>query len=115
MYKIKREDEALISLSRFDKKTEKEIKNKVEKHLSTDPFWNDKPLKGRWEGLWRLHLDDHRAIYKTICEIREKEVIVAAIIKIGKRKDVYKGDLPRIISTSRSTKRPRIRDLKKKK
>ena len=38
MYKVKWEDEALRSLSKLDETAEKDIKSKVEKHLTTDPF-----------------------------------------------------------------------------
>ena len=74
MYKVIWEKEAENSLKKIGDRTIAEnIRSKAEKHLTTDPFWNGKPLKGRWEGLWRLHLDDYRAIYEIICEKRKRK------------------------------------------
>ena len=115
MYKVRWEDEALRSLSRLDETTEKDLKSKVDKHLATDPFWNGKPMWGRWKGFWRLYLDDYRAIYEIVCEVREKEkeVIVAVVVKIGGRQDIYTGELP-ASSDYRITERPKVRDLSRK-
>lgn len=45
-----------------------------------------KALKGQFAGLWRYTIDD----YRLICSIHDN-VLVVEVIKIGHRREVYKG------------------------
>ncbi len=57
------------------------------KHLDgcDDPRRIGKPLKGEKAGIWRYRIGD----YRTLCEIRDDELLVLAI-EVGHRRDVYK-------------------------
>jgi mRNA interferase RelE/StbE len=50
-----------------------------------DPQLLASELAGEWQGLWRFRLGD----YRVICDIREEERIILALV-IGYRKNVYK-------------------------
>ena len=54
----------------------------INKKLSLNPEAYGKPLSGEFQGLWRLRIDDYRAVYRVI-----KDQIVVLVIKIGIRKD----------------------------
>jgi mRNA interferase RelE/StbE len=68
-------------LRRIDKKEANRILRKIEKVLGEDP---DKgiPLKGEYEGLYRLRVGDYRAIY---CKTRAGVLI----LRIRHRKKAY--------------------------
>jgi mRNA interferase RelE/StbE len=116
VYKVIWASEAEAGLKKIaDRTTAENIRSQVAKHLTTDPFWNGKPLKGRWRGFWRLHLADYRAIYEIVYEVRAKEKeLIVAVVKIGKRQDIYGGELLRSTSNYRFIDRPKVRDLKRK-
>ena len=60
----------------------KRILNKLERELKRDPDCGE-PLKGKFKGLWKLRIGDHRVIYT-----RTKEGVL--ILRTGHRKHVYR-------------------------
>ena len=89
MYKIKLTKIAAKNLKAIDKKTLKQILNKIES-LKEEPHLLGKPLKGP--------LSEYRSVravgqrYRIIYKIIDKEVVVI-IIAIGIRKDGDKKDI----------------------
>lgn len=95
--RVKWRSRAERDLKKLDPEIAKKIKDKVKKHLATNPTVNGYPLWGKWEGFWGYHIEDHRAIYEIVLEKEQEEVWVA---KVGKRNpgqsdDVYGGYHPR--------------------
>ena len=113
-HKVIWEDKALESLSKLDEALEKEIRNKVEKHVASNPTRHGKLLKGNWEGRWRCRINDYRAIYEIVYELKEREIVIA-VVKVGHRSTVYEGDHPRsTLEGLRITQRPQARDFSRK-
>lgn len=50
-----------------------------------DPRTKGKPLTGPLRGFWRYRVGD----YRIVCEIRDDELVVIALM-VGHRRDVYK-------------------------
>ncbi|KLL04470.1 MAG: hypothetical protein MRERV_21c023 [Mycoplasmataceae bacterium RV_VA103A] len=100
-----------------NERIEKKIRDKVEGHLADNPFWHGYSLWGKWEGFWGYHIDDYRAIYEIVYEVKGEEILVA---KVGQRKpgeidDVYGGYHPRPTTTRPTiTQRPQARDFSRK-
>jgi len=119
-WEVKWSDEALKGLSRLDEITEQKIKNKVKNHLASHPTQNGYPLKYEWKGFWGYHIDDYRAIYEIIYEIKEREKeITIVVVEVGERNarqndSIYGRTPPRPTSKNRITERPQARDLKRK-
>ena len=85
MYKIEYNDRVIESVAKIPANIRKSIKRAIEERLATDPVKFGKPLKGEWQGCYRLRVGDFRIIY----EIHES-VITVLIVKISHRSNVYK-------------------------
>ena len=65
------------------------IKERVEQVLhkiSINPYLG-KTLQGEWKGAYSYRLSDYRIIYKI-----NKSSILVIVLKIGHRKDIYRGN-----------------------
>ena len=72
-------------LKKLSKPEAKRILDLIEKELIKKPESNP-ALKGQFAGLRKYRVGDYRVIYA----ILEKDVL---ILRIGNRKDVYKGEI----------------------
>ncbi len=83
MYKVIVSEDAFKELSKFDKKNQKRIFQKL-KLLETGQFSGDKPLKGKHKGKYRKRGGSFRIIY-----LRENNILLITVIRIAHRKEVY--------------------------
>lgn len=81
-FKINYKKSVIKDLKRIERAQRKKIILSLEKKLRTNPYV-EKPLRGQFEGLYRLRVGDYRIIYTILGE----DVLV---LRIGDRKDVYK-------------------------
>ena len=72
-------------LKKLSKPEAKRILDQIEKELVKKPKSNP-VLKGQFAGLRKYRIGDYRVIYA----ILEKDIL---ILRIGNRKDVYKGEI----------------------
>ena len=72
----------------------------IHKKLSLDPQAYGKPLRGEFQGYWRLRVQDYRVIYRMI-----REEVVVVVVKVGIRKDeqVYRELINRLRTLKRSS------------
>ena len=96
------------------------IENKVENRLASHPTQNGYELKHQWKGFWGYRIDEYRAIYEIVYEIKKKErQIEIIVVEVGKRNarqtdSIFSRKPPRPSSPNRITERPKNRDLKRK-
>ncbi len=62
------------------------IRRAIEEKLMVDPIKFGLPLRRNLKGYMKLRVGDYRIIYSI-----QKQTVTVHIIKIGHRKDVYKG------------------------
>ena len=84
-YKVVIKESALKDLKDIDRTQGKRILAAIERKLSTAPRKFGEPLKGKYEGFWKLYVVPYRVVY-VIDDSRE----TVFIDKIGHRKDVYR-------------------------
>ena len=79
-------DSAKRQLRKIDKRWQGAILDYLEDEIAPleDPRSRGKALIGDKRGLWRYRAGD----YRILCEIRDAELVIAAIT-IGHRRDVY--------------------------
>lgn len=83
MYKIIIPKATFKELEKIDFENQKLIYSKI-KDLESGNFANDKPLKGKHKEKFRKRAGDYRIIY-----LRENNILVITLIRIGHRKEVY--------------------------
>lgn len=83
MYKIIIPKATFKELEKIDFENQKLIYSKI-KDLESGNFANDKPLKGKHKGKFRKRAGDYKIIY-----LRENNILVITLIRIGHRKGVY--------------------------
>ena len=81
-YSIRIDRKALEYLSSLPQKIKRQIGRKIER-LKTDPC--PPKCKKLEDGVYRVRSGN----YRIICQVVEKEIL-ACVLKIGDRKDVYK-------------------------
>ena len=64
-------------------KSPKNIREKIVSAIKNIPLGDVKPLKGKYQGFYRLHVSNHRILFK-----REDDTIY--VYRIDVRRDVYK-------------------------
>ncbi len=84
-YSIEFRPAVLKSLKRFPKKDLVRIKKKIEELGQNLPDPNSTKMKGN-NSFHKVRIGDYRIIY----EIHEDRVVIL-IVKVGHRKDIYKG------------------------
>jgi mRNA interferase RelE/StbE len=84
-YKIVIENKALAELARLPKKVQRQISNKIDQLATNVHPSGCKVLQGN-KSLYRIRSGDYRIVY----QIRENEVLVL-VVRIGHRKDIYRG------------------------
>jgi len=72
-------DKDLKDISRTDQKN---IFDAADQKLAKDPHAYGEPLKGAYQGYWRMRVGIYRVIYEII-----KDDVLVLVIKVGKRKD----------------------------
>ncbi|MDR1366036.1 MAG: type II toxin-antitoxin system RelE/ParE family toxin [Holosporales bacterium] len=83
MWRIEFKESAVADLKKIPRNLQISIKKAICERIAVTSY-RFKPLKGEWEGCYRLRVGDYRIIY----EVNKSEVAVI-IIKIGIRSDVY--------------------------
>lgn len=84
MYKVEWSKKAEADLAKIDRVKAKKIKNKVEIHLTTDPYNQGKPLVGNLKGQWSYRFSEYRVIY----EIKQTKLLII-VVETGHRKEIY--------------------------
>jgi mRNA interferase RelE/StbE len=84
-YKIVYKKSVLRDLKKLSRTEAKRILDLIEKELIKEPDSNPM-LKGRFAGLRKYRVGDYRVIYALL----ELDIL---ILRIGNRKDVYKGEI----------------------
>ena len=81
------DDAAAKELRKLDKQTQQEILRYFRKRIATneDPRRFGKPLSRDLAGLWRYRVRN----YRMICNIEDGKLL-ALVLRVGHRKDVYK-------------------------
>ena len=74
-------------LEKLDRTVQKKILEYIVKNLknTANPRRIGKPLRGKYNGLWRYKTGK----YRIICNIKD-DILEILIIKIGHRSDIYK-------------------------
>jgi len=87
-YHIKFSETAKKQLGKFDGFTRSQIIEYVERELNNidNPRRIGKGLKGKLKGLWRYEIGK----YRLLCSI-EDDTLIILIVKIGHRREVYRG------------------------
>ena len=83
MYKVIIPKFALKELSKIDKSDQQLIFDKI-KELENGNFSNDKPLKGKHRGKYRIRAGNYRIVY-----LKENDILLITVIRIAHRKEVY--------------------------
>ena len=88
VWTIELTDEALKNLKKMNRSDAANIISYLRNRLATaeDPTVFGRPLRGHLSGKYRFRIGD----YRVICRI-EKDVIRILVLRIGHRRDVYKG------------------------
>jgi len=84
-YKVVIKESAFKDLKNIDKAQGKRILSAIERKLSEAPRKYGEPLKGKYDGFWKLYVVPYRVVY-VIDDLKE----TVFIDKIGHRKDVYR-------------------------
>ncbi|MDR1031828.1 MAG: type II toxin-antitoxin system RelE/ParE family toxin [Holosporales bacterium] len=83
MWRVILKKSAVEDLKKIPRNLQISIKKAICGRIAVTPY-RFKPLKGEWEGCYRLRVGDYRIIY----EVNKSEITVI-IIKIGVRSNVY--------------------------
>lgn len=83
-YELRLSENAVRQLERLDKPTAKQIMRKLLKWAENAGIVQHEALTGQWSGLYRVRIDDYRAIY----DLKREEKIML-VVKIGHRREVY--------------------------
>lgn len=83
MYKVAFEAEAQKEFLKIDKINQELVVKKII-DLQNGVFNNDKALKGKHKGKFRKRAGNYRIIY-----LKENNLLVIIIIRIGHRKEIY--------------------------
>ena len=86
MYEIRVTPGFARSFKKFDKYTQKMLKNWISKNLEAteNPREHGKQLTGQLGEYWRYRIGD----YRLICHIDDNELIILAI-EVGHRREIY--------------------------
>jgi len=84
-FEIRWHEKAVKDLKKLDKETSRRIIDKVKNHLSKKPIKLSKPLKGRFQGLFRYRIGDYRVIF--VPDYEKRQLLVLAV---SHRKNIYK-------------------------
>lgn len=89
MWKIKWEKKALKELSKLDRQAQKQIKDFIDDRLipCDDPEIIGKKLSGSVLGSYIRYRTGN---YRIICDV-QKNIITINVLKVGHRKEVYRG------------------------
>lgn len=85
VYKISYKASVEKDVKGLSRSAKVKILDKIETDLAANPRKKGKPLKGKWEGLWKYQAQPYRVIYA----IFEADKIIL-VVRIGHRKDVYR-------------------------
>ena len=84
-WKVERTDTAAKQLARLDKTQAQRITKYLRRLMQLeDPRDAGKALTGNWRTYWRYRVGD----YRVVCEIRDNELVIVAVL-IGHRSEVY--------------------------
>jgi len=83
MFKIIIPKATFKELEKIDTENQKLIFSKI-KDLEKGIFTSDKALKGKHKGKFRKRAGNYRVVY-----LKENEILVITLIRIGHRKEVY--------------------------
>ncbi|MCL4432373.1 MAG: type II toxin-antitoxin system RelE/ParE family toxin [Epsilonproteobacteria bacterium] len=83
MFKVAFEKEAQKEFLKLNDETKNLIAKKI-LDLQSGNFTGDKSLKGKHKGKFSKRAGDYRVIY-----LRENELVLITIIRVGHRKEVY--------------------------
>ena len=84
-WKVELTDTAAKQLARLDKTQAQRITKYLRRLMQLeDPRDAGKALTGNWRTYWRYRVGD----YRVVCEIRENELVIVAVL-IGHRSEVY--------------------------
>lgn len=84
-WKVELTDTAAKQLARLDKTQAQRITKYLRRLMQLeDPRDAGKALTGNWRTYWRYRVGD----YRVVCEIRDNELVIVAVL-IGPRSEVY--------------------------
>lgn len=84
-WKVELTDTAAKQLARLDKTQAQRITKYLRRLMQLeDPRDAGKALTGNWRTYWRYRVGD----YRVVCEIRDNELVIVAVL-IGHRSKVY--------------------------
>ena len=84
-WKVELTDPAAKQLARLDKTQAQRITKYLRRLMQLeDPRDAGKALTGNWRTYWRYRVGD----YRVVCEIRDNELVIVAVL-IGHRSEVY--------------------------
>jgi mRNA interferase RelE/StbE len=84
-WKVELADNARKQLARLDKTQAQRITKYLRRLMQLeDPRDAGKALTGNWRTYWRYRVGD----YRVVCEIRDNELVIVAVL-IGHRSEVY--------------------------
>ena len=84
-WKVELTDTAAKQLARLDKTQAQRITKYLRRLTQLeDPRDAGKALTGNWRTYWRYRVGD----YRVVCEIRDNELVIVAVL-IGHRSEVY--------------------------
>ena len=84
-WKVELTDTAAKQLARLDKTQAQRITKYLRRLMQLeDPRDAGKALTGNWRTYWRYRVGD----YRVVCEIRDNEMVIVAVM-IGHRGDIY--------------------------
>ena len=81
VFKVEYKSSVARDLRKLDGKEATRILNRLEKALRADPAAGE-PLAGRFRGLYKLRVGDHRVIYARTDD-------GALVLRVGRRRNVY--------------------------
>lgn len=89
-WKIKYLKSIQKDIKKISKDEQKKIRDYLEKRIAKleNPRQQGKGLKGTHSELWRYRVGS----YRIICQIDDEEIIIL-VVRIGHRKDVYRGKI----------------------
>ena len=83
MYKVAFEKSAEKEFLKLDKQAQELVASKII-DLKNGHFSHDKALKGKHQGKYRKRAGNYRIVY-----LKEKDMLLIAIIRVAHRKEVY--------------------------
>lgn len=83
---IKFDERALKELKKLDKKAQRDIIHYLHQRItnSGNPRLHGKPLKGKFQGLWRYRVGN----YRLVCQIKDKQLQVL-VLRAAHRRKIY--------------------------